>query len=82
MTSKPQPHTGLTLYQIRVKGHLPDYWSDWFGGLTLILDAERGETLLSGPVVDQAALYGILLKLHNLNLSLLSVNCVEAEAQE
>lgn len=65
------------IYYIRVKGHLDLHWIEWFDGLTITHQAD-GETLLSGPVVDQAALYGILLKLHNLNLSLLSVNQVEA----
>jgi hypothetical protein len=69
------------IYHIRVKGHLDLYWTDWFDGLTITHEA-TGETLLSGPVIDQAALYGILLKLQNLNLSLLSVNRIETEPQE
>ena len=63
-------------YQIRVKGHLDDKWSDWFEGLVITLEA-NGETLLSGPVADQAALYGLLKKVRNLGLTLLSVNRVE-----
>jgi hypothetical protein len=63
-------------YQIRVKGHLDDKWSDWFEGLTITLEAD-GETLLSGPVTDQAALHGLLKKIGNLGLTLLSVNRVE-----
>lgn len=63
-----------TYYQIRIKGHLPDHWSDWFDGLTLTLDTERGETTLSGPVVDQAALHGLLNKVRDLGLTLLAVN--------
>lgn len=81
MTSKPQPHTGSTFYQIRVKGYLPDYWSDWFGGLTLTLDAERGETLLSGPVVDQAALHGLLNRVRDLGLILLAVNQIQPDEE-
>ncbi len=59
-------------YQIRVQGQIDESWSDWLGGLT-ITPQTGGETLLTGPVVDQAALYGILDKLHAMNLPLLSV---------
>jgi hypothetical protein len=72
--------TSIT-YHIRVKGHLDPHWADWLNDLTIHHEAD-GSTLLSGPVVDQAALYGILLKLHNLNLPLLSVSRVESEAKE
>lgn len=65
-----------TSYQIKVKGQLDLRWSEWFDGLAISHEAD-GSTILSGPVVDQAALYGILLKLHNLNLPLLSVSRVE-----
>lgn len=81
MTPKPQAHAGPTLYQIRVKGHLPDYWSDWFGGLTLTLDTERGETLLSGAVVDQTALHGLLNRVRDLGLILLAVNQMEPDEE-
>lgn len=64
------------IYHIRVKGHLDLHWAEWFDGLAITHEA-NGETLLSGPVIDQAALYGLLLKIHNLNLTLLSVNRVE-----
>ena len=73
--------TTSTHYQIKVKGQLDPHWSDWFDGLTLSYETD-GSMILSGPVIDQAALYGILLKLHNLNLPLLAVNQVEAKAQE
>ena len=63
-------------YQIRIKGHLDDKWSAWFEGLTISLEA-NGETLLSGPVTDQAALHGLLKKIYNLGLTLLSVNRVD-----
>lgn len=69
-----------THYQIRVKGQLDRRWSDWFDGLAISHEAD-GSTILSGPVVDQAALYGILLKLHNLNLPLLSVSSIDKEAK-
>jgi hypothetical protein len=68
--------TTLTGYQIKVKGQLDPRWSEWFDGLAISHEAD-GSTILSGPVTDQAALYGILLKLHNLNLPLLSVSRVE-----
>ncbi len=60
------------VYQIRVKGHLDSSWSDWFDGLTITPEAS-GETLLSGPVVDQAALHGLLKKVRDLGLPLLLV---------
>jgi len=69
------------IYHIRVKGHLDIHWAGWLDDLAISHEAD-GSTLLSGPVVDQAALYGILLKLHNLNLPLLSVSRVESEAKE
>jgi len=64
------------IYQIRIKGHLDGQWTDWFGGLTITLE-DNGETLLTGPVVDQAALYGLLKKVRDLGMPLLSVNPVE-----
>jgi len=60
------------VYQIRVKGHLGSQWQDWFGGLTVTLEA-NGETLLTGPVIDQAALHGLLKKVRDVGLPLLSV---------
>ena len=65
-----------TVYQIRIKGHLGRGWTDWFGGLTITLE-EDGDTLLTGPVVDQAALYGLLKKVRDLGMPLLSVNRLE-----
>lgn len=63
------------VYQIRIKGHLDPQWADWFDGLTVTLEA-TGETLLTGPVVDQAALHGVLKKVRDLGMPLLSVVCV------
>jgi hypothetical protein len=65
-----------TVYQIRIEGHLGHQWSDWFEGLTITLE-DNGNTLLSGPVVDQAALHGLLKKVRDLGMRLISVNCVE-----
>jgi len=68
----------LILCQIRVKGHLSDRWVEWFGGLT-IENQPSGETVLSGPLPDQSALYGILNRIRDLGLILVSVNCVEPD---
>ncbi len=67
--------TSPTIYEIRVAGHLFPQWMDWFEGLTVTLE-DNGNTLLSGPAADQAALYGLLKKVRDLGLSLLSVNSV------
>ena len=64
------------VYEIRIKGYLDSQWQDWFGGLT-ITPQEYGDTLLTGPVVDQAALFGLLRKVRDLGIPLLSVNRVE-----
>ena len=64
------------VYQIRLKGHLGREWTDWFEGLTIALE-DNGETLLTGPVLDQAALYGVLRKVRDVGMPLLSVVCVK-----
>lgn len=61
------------VYQIRIEGHLGCQWTDWFGGLTITRE-DNGETLLTGPVADQAALHGLLKKVRDLGMPLLSVN--------
>ncbi len=79
MSNNPYPTTDPTqpvVYQIRLKGHLGSQWSDWFEGLTITL-AEEGETLLTGPVADQAALHGVLKKVRDLGMPLVSVNRVQ-----
>jgi len=63
------------IYQIRLKDHLSREWTDWFGGLTITLE-ENGDTLLTGPVIDQAALYGLLRKVRDLGMALVSVQQV------
>jgi hypothetical protein len=64
------------IYQIRIEGHLGSQWTDWFNGLTITLE-EDGHTLITGPVTDQAALHGLLKKVRDLGLPLVSVNPVE-----
>jgi hypothetical protein len=59
------------VYQIRIKGHLGPRWTDWFEGMTITLE-DNGETLLTGPVVDQAALHGLLRKVRDLGRPLIS----------
>ena len=61
-----------TTYHIRLKGHLDGHWSAWFENLT-ITNQPNGETLLCGPLADQAALHGILIKIRDLGLPLLAI---------
>jgi hypothetical protein len=79
MSNDPNPQTRSekpTVYQIRIESHLSHQWIDWFEGLSIAL-ADDGNTLLTGPVADQAALYGLLKKVRDLGMSLLSVNRIE-----
>jgi len=72
----PEYHDESGLYEIRLKGHLDDRWAEWFGGLTITLE-DNGDTLLTGPVVDQAALHGLLKKVRDLGMPLVSVRPLE-----
>ncbi len=71
LTPKTNPGQPM-IYEIRIKGHLGRQWTDWFGGLTTTLE-NNGDTLLTGPVVDQAALHGLLKKVRDLGMPLVSV---------
>jgi hypothetical protein len=71
-----EKHNQHQYYEIRIKGHLDDRWADWFEGLTITLE-DNGDTLLTGTVVDQAALHGLLKKVRDLGMPLLSVSPVE-----
>ncbi len=65
------------VYQIRIKGHLDSQWTDWFEGMIITLE-DNGDTLLSGPVIDQAALHGLLKKVRDLGMPLVSVVQVQS----
>ena len=72
----PECHDDSGLYEIRLKGHLDNRWADWFEGLTITLE-DQGDTLLTGLVVDQAALHGLLKKVRDLGMPLVSVSPLE-----
>jgi hypothetical protein len=74
--TSPEYHDESGLYEIRIKGHLDIRWANWFEGLTITLE-EDGDTLLTGPVIDQAALHGLLKKVRDLGLPLVSVSPLE-----
>ena len=65
----------MDIYEFRVRGHLADRWSEWFGGLAIHLQ-EDGTTVLVGPIVDQTALHGVVAQIRDLGLPLLSVRRV------
>ena len=71
----------MTVYEIRVKGHLDAHWTAWFAGLE-ITNLENGEAVLSGEIVDQAALHGVLGKVRDLGLPLIAVAYVGPDQQE
>jgi hypothetical protein len=67
----------MVVYEIRVKGHLDGRWSEWFDGLT-IANVENGDALLSGEIVDQSALHGVLTKVRDLGLPLMAVSRIKS----
>jgi hypothetical protein len=71
-----EKHNQHPYYEIRLKGHLDDRWAEWFDGLTITLE-EDGDTLLTGPVVDQPALHGLLKKVRDLGIPLISISPLE-----
>jgi hypothetical protein len=71
----------MNTYEIRVQAHLDQQWSEWFEGLAISYDADDN-TVLRGPLVDEAALHGVLIKVRDLTLPLLAVNRVETSASE
>ena len=64
------------VYELRITGHLGREWTDWFEGLAITLD-DNGDTLLTGPVVDQAALHGVLMKVRDLGLPLIAIVTID-----
>ena len=82
MTGEERPSPGVrqaVIYQIRIKGYLGQEWTNWFEGLT-ITQEQDGNTLLCGPLIDQAALYGVLKRIRDLGVPLVSVNSVEIDS--
>jgi hypothetical protein len=83
MSNTPEPGRDahqVPVYEIRVKGHLGPQWSDWFEGLTITLEGS-GESVLTGHVVDQATLHGVLKKVRDLGMPLISVNRLDADQE-
>lgn len=79
MTNAHKYHAA-TDYRIKLKGHLDHKWSNWFA--QMVISTQGGETILTGPVADQAALHGLLIRIRDLNLTLLSVERIEPIQQE
>ncbi len=76
----PAGEPPVPIYEIRVKGCMDEnFWADWFGGLDFIVDQDRAETTLRGPLADQAELYGLLSRLRNKGLTLISVQQVRQD---
>jgi hypothetical protein len=81
MSNQPAPKLDSdepTIYRIRIRGQLDCTWADWFGGLIITPD-DGGTTLLTSPALDQAALHGLLKKIRDLGLPLISINPIESE---
>lgn len=75
-----EDHHESGVYEVRVKGYLDTRWTDWFEGLTITLE-DNGDSLLTGPVVDQAALHGLLRKVRDLGMPLVSVIRIEPDEE-
>ncbi|HRW07850.1 MAG TPA: hypothetical protein P5121_22265 [Caldilineaceae bacterium] len=71
-------HNATDIFEIRLKGHLDRRWVSWFEGMTITL-TEEGDTVLTGPVTDQAALHGLLKKVRDLSLPLRSLHCLPSD---
>jgi hypothetical protein len=78
--TEPQKHPGASDYRIRLKGSLDHRRADWFEPMAISTDGN--ETILTGPVADQAALHGLLIRIRDLNLMLLSVECLKTNQPE
>jgi hypothetical protein len=78
--TNPRKYHGATDYRIKLKGRLDPNWSDWFEQMAI--STQGGETILTGPVADQAALHGLLNRIRDLNLTLLAVERIEAVQEE
>ena len=78
--TNPHKYHGLTDYRIKLKEHLDPKWSDWFEQMAI--STEGDQTMLTGPVADQAALHGLLIRIRDLNLTLLSVERIELVQKE
>jgi hypothetical protein len=79
--SHPSDSSQPVIYEIRIAGHLPAQWSAWFEGLSVTLEPD-GTTRLSGPVVDQAALYALLKKVRDTGLRLIAVNQIPSKQEQ
>ena len=78
--TNPQKYHGSKEYRIKFEGCLGPEWSDWFGQMTIT--TEGAVTVMKGPLADQAALHGLLARIRDLNLTLLSVECIDPLAQQ
>jgi hypothetical protein len=78
--TNPHKYHGATDYRIKLKGRLDHKWSDWFEQMAI--STEGGETILTGPIADQAALHGLLIRIRDLNLTLLAVERIKSVQEE
>jgi hypothetical protein len=84
MSKTPNPKIDASqppVYEIRIEGHLYQQWTEWFEGMTITLE-ESGETLITGPVTDQSALFGLLKRVRDLGAPLLSVNPIQSRSNK